>query len=152
MSRRDRPRRARRWRVRGIFMIAVWLIVGCVLLGTGLSNVQHARQLSAHGVTVAATVLQDQGYGRYAVRVGYQTAAGQREQGTLDTPQEAASYPVGSPVVVTYDPSSPSVVALPGSGSADGAWAEVAVGAFALLLLAGGALLSWLRRAPRAAS
>ena len=85
MSKRSEP-----WRSRGIFMMATWLIGGCVfIVGVGISNVHRARQISQHGVTVNATVIQNQGGGRYSVRVSYDTAAGHQEQGTLATPDDA---------------------------------------------------------------
>ncbi|HEY2507111.1 MAG TPA: DUF3592 domain-containing protein [Streptosporangiaceae bacterium] len=123
------------WRSRGIAMIVIWFIAACVLLGVGISNVGHASSLGQHGITARATVTQNQGWGRFAVRVSYPTAAGQ-QQGTLDTPQDSTSYPVGSAISVVYDPASPSVVSLPGSSSASG-WTELAVGAALLVLLAG---------------
>ena len=108
-------------------MVVVLFAGGCVLLGTGISDIRHAGQISGSGVPVTATVVQDQGWGRYAVRVSYATAAGQQEQGTLDTPRDAAGYPVGSPLRVVYDPASPSVVTLPGSGASAG-WAQAGGG------------------------
>jgi hypothetical protein len=134
------------WQVRGMFMMAVALIAGCVFILVGISNVQHASQIRQHGVTVNATVIQNQGWGRNAVRVSYATAAGQQEQGTLNTPNDAASYPVGSAITAVYDPSSPSTVTLPGSG-AGGGWAEVGIGAGILLLLAIAGGRAWLRGA-----
>ena len=65
-------------RSRGIFMVAVLVIGSCVFLGAGISNVQHAGQISRRGVTEQVTVIQNQGWGRYAVRVRYLTAARQR--------------------------------------------------------------------------
>jgi len=136
------------WRSRGIVMVAVMLIGGCVLIGVGISNVQHAGQLRKRGVTVTATVVQDHGWGQYAVRVRYLTAAGRQHEGTLDTPRAAGSYPVGSPVTVVYDPASPSTVTLPGSGGSSG-WPEIGVGAFLLLMLAALGGGDWLRSRQR---
>ncbi len=131
-------------RGRGIVLVVILLVFGSVFLGTGISDVQHARQISRSGVPATATVVQDQGWGRFAVLVSYTTAAGQHLQGTLDTPSEADSYPVGSQLRVVYDPVSPSVVTLPGSGSTDG-WIHTWVGAFILLLLAAAAVWGWRR-------
>lgn len=141
---RTTGKRGSPWRSRGIFMIAVLFAGGCVLLGTGISGVRHAGQVSGSGVPVTATVIQDQGWGRYAVRVSYATAAGQQEQGTLDTSRDASGYPVGSPLRVVYDPASPSVVTLPGPGASAG-WAQAGTGAFILLLLAAAATWAWTR-------
>jgi LPXTG-motif cell wall-anchored protein len=129
-------------------MIVIWLVAACVFVGVGISNVGHASSLGRRGVTVRATVTQDHGWGRFAVRVSYPTAVGQQQQGTLDTPQESTSYPVGSAITVVYDSASPSVVTLPGSSSTSG-WAEVAVGAAGLLLLAGVAAWGLRRRRQR---
>jgi hypothetical protein len=136
--------RTRPWLNRGAVAVVIWLVLACVSLGVGISNVYHARQISRHGVTANATVIQNHGWGSYVLRVRYQTAAGQQETGTLDTPARAATYPVGSAVTVTYDPYSPSVVTWPGSGDGSG-WIEIGAGAFVMLLLAATAARAWLR-------
>lgn len=125
-------------------MMVTLFVGGCISIGVGISNVHHAGQISRHGVTVNATVIQNQGWGPYSVRVRYVTAAGQQEQGTLDTPAAAGSYPVGSAITVIYDRYSPSVVTLPGSGDSNG-WIEIGIGAFALLLPGTVAGWGWLR-------
>jgi hypothetical protein len=80
------------------------------------------------------------------------TTAGEQEQGTLDTPDQASTYPVESMITVIYDPSSPPVVTLPGSGDSD-SWIEIGHGSAALLFLAAIACWGWLRgrqqRTPR---
>jgi hypothetical protein len=116
------------WCSRGIFVIAVLLADGRVLLGTRTSDVRRAGQFSGSGVPATATVAQDRGRGRYAIRVSYATVAGQQEQGTLD-PRDAADYPAGSPLRGAGDPASPSVVTPPGSGASAGG-AEAGAGAF----------------------
>ena len=128
----------------GIFMILTGVIVACVFLGTGISNVGHAAELSREGTTVRATVLQNHGWGRSAIRVGYVTSSGKQE-GTLDTHRESTAYPLGSQVTVVYDRASPSVVTLPGEG-AGGGWWEIGVGSTVLLLFGGLGLGSLVRR------
>jgi hypothetical protein len=125
-------------------MVVLIAVLGCVLMGAGISNVRHAGQLIAHGVTVHATVAQNHGFGQNSVLVHYFTATGHQEEGVLNTPAQAATYQAGSRLTVVYDPASPSIVTLPGSGN--GGWAEVVTGGVMLAVLALAAGGSWLRR------
>ena len=129
-------RRPRALEIRALLIASAMLAGGCAGVGIGLSDIEHAHQISAHGVAVTSTVIQNNGRSdRYAVTVGYQTTAGAQEQGSLDTPNQSTSYAIGSTLAVVYDPSDPSVVTLPGNGSFSG-WLTLGAGAFLLALLA----------------
>ena len=119
------------WGARGIVLIGAGLLSACGLLITGGANVYHAQQLAAHGITTQAVVTENHGYGPDAVLVRYTTTGGQREQGILNTPAQAAAYPRGSELTVIYDPADPQTVTFPGAGN--GGWAEIAAGASLLL-------------------
>ncbi|MGA3153029.1 MAG: DUF3592 domain-containing protein [Streptosporangiaceae bacterium] len=122
-------------RTRAIFGTVLLLVIGFASIGVGLSDLAHARQISKNGIRVFSVVLENNGVGRNAVLVGYTTITGQHEEGVLDTPDEGLDYVIGSEITVVYDPSSPSVVTLPGAGDGD-SWFTIGAGAACLVLLA----------------
>jgi hypothetical protein len=119
-------------------LVFLLFIFGASFLGGGVSNVVHAGEIASNGLRVNAVVLGSAGgfssgsYGSHALQVSYRTASGQQEQGTLDAPNLASSYRIGSAITVVYDRSDPSVVAMPETNSS-GPWSQVVVGIVALL-------------------
>jgi hypothetical protein len=135
---RQRPYGSRRIFGSTIMLISISVIFGAAFLGTGISNVIHADDIASHGVQVRAIVLsRDLGFGTtgpsHLLVVGYMTASGQHAQGQLDAPNAASSYRLGSAITVVYDPLSPSVVAIPKTGSL-GPWLQVVTGIVCLLV------------------
>lgn len=137
---------------RKVFIGMIFFILGAILLGGGISNVVHAGEIASNGVRVNAVVLGSAGgfadrYGvPHGLQVGYTTASGQQEQGTLDAPNAASSYRVGSAMTVVYDPFDPSVVTMPKESSSS-PWSQVVAGIAALICAA--AWLVWTLKTAR---
>jgi hypothetical protein len=142
---RQRPTGVKRWLLLGFLV----LLVGAMLIGFpfmivfGVSDIQHANQIRAGGVTTTAMVLSDeQDYSRYATNpcagasVSYVTATGVAEQ--ADLIQEGNCLPVGSTVQVVYDPSAPNVIQpVSDRGSTAGGWGGVIMGSLFTILVWG---------------
>lgn len=146
------PLRQRLTGARAFFVPLVLFVIGVSSLGVGVSSVVHAGQLARNGVRVKSVVLSDEGT---SIEVGYTTASGQHERGTLPAPS-LASHRIGYSLTVVYDPSDPSIVTAPGETSSDlgnpfNPWNDVVEGIAELLVAL--AIVIWLviarkRRSP----
>jgi hypothetical protein len=120
-----------------------------------VSDIEHADQIGAGGVTVTGTVMSDQqDYSRNAAypctgaTVSYTTASGTPEQAGLV--QDGDCLPAGSTVQVVYDPKAPNVIQPAGNrGSTAGGWSGVIMGSLCTILVWGAFIWGLLSRKRR---